>query len=631
MLYLMGDAFYRWDGFRYYGSLYQFIPSLALVTVLWSIVSVITAITVWLLLTTLEWICQRIGVRVKMENMLVFLGLLILFSMLTIAGFILDLKPLNLKILENHKTALLMTLILTSLSTTWLLRAKAEQWTNIVQERITPLVWFFSAFLVISLPVTGYHTWFKGEAKILNQVIGHHQAAGKNQPNIILVTFDALTARNMSVYGYDRPTTPFIGRWAERASIFTMAESESNYTAPTTASLMTGKRVWTHQRYHSNGLKPLKGNTESLPLLLKQNGYYNMAFIVNCIGSVEALDIANSFDVAPDSFEFATPVSLYGWIDKLLFRLFGDKIPMHDWIIKGDFALHKVVGMLSRNVSKTIKAPEIAFGRFLSLYDNRRFPEPFFVWIHLLPPHMYYLPPAPYMGMYDSSPQLRTLKNQERRFGRSKLNHYITSEMEPSVDTLEARYDEFIRYCDSQYEDFVDGLSKRVLLKNSVIILSSDHGEIFKHNRLFHGTTLYEAETNIPLIIKEPGQTDGRIINRVVEQIDIPATILDLAEIPIPPWMEGRSLVPLMRGMDIPPKPVISMSLQKSRINDPIKKGLIAAWEGNYKLIYDIESKKSLLFDLNQDPNELNNLFEDDPESGRRLLNLIKADLKDRL
>ena len=91
MLYLMGDAFYRWDGFRYYASFYEFIPSLALITVLWSILSVITAILIWMVLTAVELICLRIRLEIKIENMLVFFGFLISFSMLAMAGFLLNL------------------------------------------------------------------------------------------------------------------------------------------------------------------------------------------------------------------------------------------------------------------------------------------------------------------------------------------------------------------------------------------------------------------------------------------------------------------------------------------------------------------------------------------------------------
>ena len=112
-------------------------------------------------------------------------------------------------------------------------------------------------------------------------------------------------------------------------------------------------------------------------------------------------------------------------------------------------------------------------------------------------------------------------------------------------------------------------------------------------------------------------------------QIDIPYTILDLAGIPVPSWMEGRSLVPLMRGQSLAPRPVFSMNFQKNRsLSHPITTGTIAVRDGDYKLIHYIEKEQSLLFNLKDDPDELNNLFEKEPETGRRLLSILHDNLK---
>jgi len=240
------------------------------------------------------------------------------------------------------------------------------------------------------------------------------------------------------------------------------------------------------------------------------------------------------------------------------------------------------------------------------------------------------------MGMFDSSPELKTFKSQWKAL-RTLKNQWrlykpqgFSQEMQTTLDTLRARYDEFIRYSDKQFEDFINGLKKRDKLKNTVIIFSSDHGESFEHNYVGHGRKyLYEQVTHIPLIIKEPDQTEGRIINDLIEQIDIPATILDLAGIPVPSWVEGRSLAPLMQGKRLSSKPLFSMNFQKNKTRgQKIINGSVAVWEGDYKLIYYLEEKKSLLFNLKHDPDELNNLFDKEPEAGQRLLSLIKDNLK---
>ena len=428
--------------------------------------------------------------------------------------------------------------------------------------------------------------------------------------------------------------------FSKEATLFTNLKAASNWTTSTTASLMTGKRLWTHLSAHLQGKPPLKSDIESLPLLLKQNGYFNIAIVANTIASVSTLGVANSFDIAPPPIEFSTPRSLFGGrieaigiIDKLLYRLFANKIRLHDWIVNEDFILGKLLDIISRDVFITTTPPEQAFNRFLAILDNNP-PKPFFAWIHILPPHAPYLPSEPYMGMFDNSLEMRTYKNQWEIYEtRTKYHGYDHSppEVQQSINILRDRYDEFIRYCDKEFEKFIQLLTEKDKLKKVIVLLSVDHGQSFEHAYLAHGGPhLYEQVTNIPLIIKGPMQNETRTIHELVEQIDIPATILDLAGIPIPSWVEGRSLLPLMRGEQLTSRPAFSMNLENNpRRGQQIKRGVISVWEGDYKLIHYLEKDKSLLYNLKQDPGEVNNLFKKEAETGQRLLDLIKKNLKD--
>ncbi|NOZ69775.1 MAG: sulfatase-like hydrolase/transferase [Deferribacteres bacterium] len=624
-LFLMGDAFYRWDGFSYYASFSEFLPAVALVSVLWTIVAVFAALLIWLPAMAVEICCRRTGCRVGMEHGLLFVLFFVMSG--TAVWFGKRLVWPDVKTTFLLKSALFICIAFASLSAAWLCRGRARQWMDTVQERITPLVWLFGIFIVLSVPLVTYHAWIKKPDNVTSQKILPSSAADRgSRPNIILLTFDALTARDMSVYGYERPVTPFINKWAKTASLFTRLYADSNFTSPTTATLMTGKRVWTHQRYHTKGSRPVKADIQNLPLMLKNNGYYNMAFVVNSNASVGGLGIAGGFEIVPSPSELRTPVSLVEIVSNFMEGSFGDKIRLDDWIVKNDFIFGKLLSAVSRDFSTTSVAPEKAFNRFLSVMDNNP-PRPFFAWIHVLPPHFPYLPPAPYMGMFDSSSQLRTYKSQWRLY----TYQYYPQEMQPDFDIMRARYDEFIRYCDRAFEHFIEQLKARNILKDTVIILSSDHGESFEHNYMGHGGPfLYEQVTHIPLIIREPAQERGRVINDLAEQVDIAPTILELAGIPVPSWMEGRSLVPLMRGERLPSRPVFSMFFEKNRSRrHQITRGSIAVWEGEYKLIHYLEEDKSLLFNLRKDPDELNNLFDAEPETGRRLLAIIRDNLRE--
>ncbi|MEM3101458.1 MAG: sulfatase-like hydrolase/transferase [Candidatus Nitrosotenuis sp.] len=608
----------------------DFLPSLALAYIIWSILGLFVAILLWILFNLIKWLCNQIGLRVGIDHILLCVGTLIIFGILSWVS-----KKLLLQ--NMHTSFQLKILVITSVSIlsvflTWLLRNKTEKWITSINERLTPLVWIFGLLMIFSLPLVGYHTWFKDTNKKIQAIIKDEASSIKSatdRPNIILVTFDALTARHMSVYGYHRPTTPFIDTWAEKASVFTRAEAGSNYTSPTTASLMTGKRVWTHRRFPQEGATPINSKTENIASLLKENGYFNYAFIQNEIASVEGLGIADSFSFAPKASNLVKVSSIGGFIDKHLEQLFGGKFKVYNWIGQDDFIFNSYLGKLLHKTYITEYPPQIAFNQFLEMIDNNTH-RPFFAWIHLFPPHDPYLPPEPFLGTYNPSSEMRE-KSIQFNFRRhdyrllQRNSHPQPEELERKVNILRDYYDEFILYCDRQFKDFHEELEKRGLLKNTIVILSSDHGESFEHNYLFHGGPhLYEQVTHIPLIIKEPGQTDRIVIDDVVEQIDIPATILELAGIPAPQWMEGRSLVPFLKGKSLPPKQAFSMSLLQNMTNKTITKGTFALWEGNYKLIHYLENGKSLLFDLSKDPDELNNLFNVDKERGNKMLSLFR-------
>ncbi|MEW6601242.1 MAG: sulfatase [Nitrospirota bacterium] len=576
------------------------------------------------------WLCQRRGWNFSIDQGQFFVfGSFLVFG---VAVWIVKryLVGGNLMYLAGS-AAVLFGLVFWS-GITWLLRKKIEVLICVIQEHISPLVWLFSFLLILSVPIVGYNVFRDPSDSVMRRQHTFPHGSGKDRPNIILITFDALTARNMSVYGYERPTTPFIENWAKEASLFTSLEAGSNITTPTTASLMTGKRVWTHQTYHLAGSLPKSVRTENLPLLLQKYGYRTMAFVVNPFASVKTLGLENNFEMAPLPTQLHGPVSLLGDFDRYLYEVFGDRIRLHDWIIQRDFVPYRLLLALFGDHFTTSCPPENAFNKFLWAMDEG-YPGPFFSWIHLYPPHDPYLPPKPFIGTFDASSELRSYKSQ-LNVKNAALRYRDTfrdfpPKVKPIIQILRNRYDEFIRYCDDSFEYLISQLKDRDMLNNTVIILSSDHGESFEHGAIQHsGLHLYEQVTHIPLIIKAPRQAKGRAINDVVEQIDIPPTILELADIPAPKWMEGRSLVPLMRGEAVHAKPAFSMSLENNMSEEhKIDKGTIAAWEGGYKLIHYMDRNLSLLFNLDADPDELNNVWEQEPEKGQHLLKLIRENL----
>jgi arylsulfatase A-like enzyme len=638
-LYLIGDVFYRWDAFKLHSSFSQYLPNVALASIIWSIVAILSSLVVWLPLKAFERIFGYLGLKIKAEHLVLFL-----FTFVSVAAFAWIVKKI---IWSNAQTPLQLKIIVIvcisciAIFLAWLFRGKAGLWLSAIAERITPLVWLFAICITLSLLIVGFHLWGDTTNRVLPHMVTKSAAleAGEKRPNILLVTFDALFARRMSVYGYNRETTPFMKKWAKSASLFKRTEASSSYTAPTTSSIITGKRVWTHRKYqHDPAAHPLNSNTENLALVLKENGYYTSAYIVNGVASVNALGISSSIDTAPLVTEFFKPGSIEGFIEKYLSLLFGNKFSTYNWIGQDDFIFTVLLRKIDKEVFTTEVPPKLAFNKFLEVMDNNPH-KPFFAWIHLFVPHAPYTPPRPFAGTFNSSWELREKNkiysyNPEIRKYNNKINSDLLpfpEELKEKIKLLRDYYDEFILYSDKQFENFIDDLRKRDWFNNTVIIVSADHGESFyEHNYFQHGSPhLYEQVTNIPLIIKEPDQVEGRIIDDLVEQIDIPATILGLANIPVPSWIEGRSLLPLLRDKELPAKTAISVSLMQNSRTDPITIGTIAVWQDDYKLIHFLDNGRTLLFNLKKDPDELNNLFDKDPGTGQQLLSFINDNLKE--
>ena len=297
-LYLMGNAFFRWDGFRFYGTFSEFLPGAALISILWSIAAAFTAMMIWLPPVIFGRLFQRIGWKIRIENLQVFISVFLLFGL--IASIVKRLILPSIKATLQLKIIVFLCAVLAGIFLTWKFLDKFERWAGVIQEKITTLIWLFGIWVILSVPLVSYYAWIKPANIAVSQKISQTTTTdNKSRPNIILITFDAFTTHDMSVYGYRRTTTPFISEWAKSGSLFTRLEAASNFTTATTASLMTGKRVWTHQTYQMIGGKPVKSHIENLPFVLKNNGYYTMAFVANTSASVRLLGIADSFDIAP--------------------------------------------------------------------------------------------------------------------------------------------------------------------------------------------------------------------------------------------------------------------------------------------------------------------------------------------
>ena len=183
---------------------------------------------------------------------------------------------------------------------------------------------------------------------------------------------------------------------------------------------------------------------------------------------------------------------------------------------------------------------------------------------------------------------------------------------------------------------FVDWLSSKGLLQDTLLILSADHGESFSHEYGGHGGPMLNDDLiHIPLIIKEPGQTMGKKLRTLSEQIDLMPTILELAGVPIEGAVEGRSLVPALRGQKME-GPIFSMNFEQNSRFKELTTGSVAMIAGRWKYVhyygsihYPMMPKLvDSLYDLETDAGENTSLIAEQPAVAAKMLRAIQEQLR---
>jgi arylsulfatase A-like enzyme len=365
--------------------------------------------------------------------------------------------------------------------------------------------------------------------------------------NVVLIVWDTVRAYNLSLHGYPRKTTPNLVRWAQRGVKYDQAIAPAPWTYPSHSSFFTGQ--WPYQ-LNTQWRFVLDDPSPTLAEHLAVKGYQTAGFSANTNCCSYEGGLARGFAHFED---YALSPQL------LLARTVPGKTILESIARLVGLCDIKWLSLQSRPASEINRA-------FLNWLDQRRSDRPFFAFLNYFDAHEPYLPPAQYLGRFGIMPSSAS----DYHF----LLDYVGLHKDPkrSRDVLMARdcYDDCIAYLDEQLGQLLETLRGRGLLDNTVVIITSDHGEAFgDHGTSGHSYSVFLDELCVPLVILAPGAPEGRVVKGPVSLRDLPATVVDLLGLASESPFPGRSLAalwrpPLGRSADVTTSPAFSEQFDPS-------------------------------------------------------------------
>jgi len=498
-------------------------------------------------------------------------------------------------IVKSGKLGLLITFLLLIISSIIIiiiykrLFAKIDKLFSIVRSSYKIIAPLFILCSITSLLIISYNIFSYYRENGANQTSFEGQRI-QQPPNIIIITFDALAARYTSLHEYHLQTTPNLDKLGRESYVFDNMYASSNWTLPSLASLLTGKYPSNHKLNEEMSYFGRTSGRQNLPFLLRKMSYetavvwsnppYSCPWENNLVGFDQVLPNSTITKLLFESGLGPTP-----WLNNLISesRFYKIFYAISDlWQYRAD----QIKTFLRANFSLA-KASELI----------TKFRKPFFLWVHLYPPH------APYLANSDF---LYTVLPERVFDTKDSYNRplWYAPEEQPVIDQLFKRYEEYICDTDHEFGRFLTFMKENQVLNNTILIVSSDHGELFERGFWSHGGPyLYEPLIHVPLIIHLPGQTQGKRLGSIASTADLAPTILDLLGVKPPGWMDGQSLKPAWQDGDFDPGVKFSMKLSYlSSSRDPkfLTKS-IGAIRGNYELIKYLDLNQYERYDIKND------------------------------
>lgn len=461
--------------------------------------------------------------------------------------------------------------------------------------------------------------------------------------NILVIVFDALSACNMSLYGYPRRTMPNLERLAQRAVVFHNNYAAGNFTTPGTASLLSGVYPWTHRAFHLNGEVSREFARHSI-FYLAGSTVHRQAYSHNILVSI----LLNQMRADLEQFEFSRAHALAD-------LAYSDQIFAHDYntstwsetaILRGPGALP--TSLFLSQVYRFGKAVrENLFERRLGGQYPRgvpnmnnvyylleqgidwcnqslpKLPQPFLSYIHFMPPHSPYSPSKEYVGMFDD--EYKPIAKPRHPTAEKGSNQQMLNKQRQA-------YDEHLAYVDAQFARLFQNLEQQGLLQNTCLVFTSDHGEMFERGIWGHSTrVLYEPLIRTPLLVFLPGATQRRDVYAPTSSVDLLPTLAGLMGQPVPQSCEGLALPLQQETAAQKQRSIFAVEAKQNPVQGPLTNAAFAVRKGNYKLIHDTRNPdgKDELYNLVNDSEELDNRTKSEKGMAQELRDELEEKLKE--
>jgi arylsulfatase A-like enzyme len=458
---------------------------------------------------------------------------------------------------------------------------------------------------VVALAVLGT-ALYPPSTRSLRNLDAKPAAGSTKRPNVLLVVMDTVRADHLSIYGYARDTTPFLREFARDATLYRRAWSTGDMTLTSHASLFTGLYGLTHRAHMADPAQnpegdfgsPLADSQVTLAEVLSGAGYATAALVANHVYLSESFNLNQGFRY----YEVSAP-------------FWGKQKP---FLLRQPLRTHLAHWLAPEDGIREFSAAGDVNRRALEVLNRlARSGRPFFLFLNYMDAHSPNIPPEPFNRIFangQKSPDGDVALTAEQVLA---LRRSLTPEERAY---LIARYDASIAYLDSCLRDLVQALRRMGQYDNTLIVLTSDHGEAFgRRNYLSHPMSVYENQTRIPLLIKYPGQRQGAVVEQPASLVDVFPTILDAVGLPLPTPVEGLSL---LRPETAAPRTLLAESYPKPSLlalHPRFRRVERALIRWPYKLIVDTRGKREL-YHLESDPDETRNLYARQPAIAASLL-----------